>query len=104
VQVAAEGDLIGVKIPVKMGAKEEVDAALGSGLAMLLKNGQAGKLKFETVLPETLPAPIHKGQEIGQVRVLLGEEIVAQLPAVAASDVRLPGMLEGFTRLLENWR
>ena len=62
------------------------------------------ELKYETNLPEVLQAPIRKGQEIGQVRVLLGEEIVAQLPAVAASDVRLPGMLEGFSRLLENWR
>lgn len=104
VQVAAQGDLIGAKIPVKMGSREEVDVALGSGLGMLLKNGQAGKLRFETQLPEFLQAPVEKGQEIGMIRVLLGEEIVAQLPAVAAENVRLPGMLEGFHRLLENWK
>ena len=104
VQVAAQGDLIGAKIPVKMGSREEVDVALGSGLGMLLKNGQAGKLRFETQLPEFLQAPVEKGQEIGMIRVLLGEEIVAQLPALAAENVRLPGMLEGFHRLLETWK
>lgn len=104
VQVAAAGDLIGVKIPVRLGAREEVDAALGGGLSMLLKNGQAEKLRFETSLPDFLSAPVAKGQEIGQVRVLLGDEIVARLPAVAAQEVRLPGFLEGFRRLFENWR
>lgn len=104
VQVAAAGDLIGVKIPVRLGAREEVEAALGGGLAMLLKNGQAEKLRFETSLPDFLSAPVAKGQEIGQVRVLLGEEIVARLPAVAAQEVRLPGLLEGFRRLFESWR
>ncbi len=104
VQVAAAGDLIGVKIPVRLGAREEVDAALGGGLSMLLKNGQAEKLRFETSLPDFLSAPVAKGQEIGQVRVLLGDEIVARLPAVAAQEVRLPGLLEGFRRLFESWR
>ena len=61
-------------------------------------------MRFETELPEAVPAPVSAGDELGVVRVLLGDRIVAELPAVAAQDVRLPGLLEGFFRLLENWR
>lgn len=103
-QVAKKGDLTGVSVPVKMGARDQVDAALGSGLSMLLRPGQSGKLSFETELPEFLQAPLTEGQEIGRVRILLDGQIVAELPAVAAQSVRLPGIMEGFLRLFENWK
>lgn len=103
-QVAKKGDLTGVSVPVKMGARDQVDAALGSGLSMLLRPGQSGKLSFETELPEFLQAPLTEGQEIGRVRILLDGQMVADLPAVAAQGVRLPGIMEGFLRLFENWK
>ena len=104
VQVAAAGDLIGVALPVTLGARDTVDVALGKGLVMVLRANQAGQLSFETDLPASLPAPVQAGQEVGTVRVLLAGTPVAELPAVAAQEVRLPGLLEGFFRLWENWR
>lgn len=102
-QVAQPGDLTGVQVPVKMGARAQVDVALGKGLSLLLRSGQSNKLRFETVLPESMSAPIQQGQEIGTIQVLLEDQLVAQLPAVAAQSVRLPGFLEGFVRWWENW-
>ena len=105
VQVARAGDLVGVTVPVNMGARDAVDVALGGGLTLLLRAGQEGQLSFETSLPEQLlTAPVQAGRELGTVRVLLGGKPIAEIPAVAAQDVRLPGLLEGFFRLLENWR
>lgn len=103
-QVASPGDLAGVQVPVKMGARDQADVALGKGLSLLLRSGQAGRLRFETQLPESLTAPIAQGQEIGKIQVLLEDQLVAELPAVAAQAVRLPGLLEGFTRLWGNWK
>lgn len=103
-QIAAPGDLIGRTVPVKLGARDKVDVALGKGLSLLLRPGQAEKLRYETQLPESLQAPVSKGQQIGTIQVLLEEQLVAELPAVAAQEVRLPGLLEGFSRLLENWK
>ena len=104
VQVARPGDLTGVKLPVVMGAREQVDVALGKGLSMLLRSGQAGKLAFETELMESVQAPVRAGDELGLVRVLLEGRVIGELPAVAAQDVPLPGPLEGFFRVLEQWR
>ena len=103
-EICRPGDLIGTRIPVKLGSREEVDAALGSGLSMLLKTGQKKGLSFEAELPDSLSAPVKKGQEIGTVHILLDGTIIATLPAVAADDIPLPGMLDGFTRLWENWK
>ena len=104
VQVAKTGDLVGVQVPVKLGARDAVDVSLGSGLSLLLRNGQQSQLSFETHLPEFLNAPVEAGEPLGTVQVLLAGRLIAELPAVAAQSVRLPGLLEGFFRLLENWR
>ena len=103
-QVAQQGDLTGVSVPVRMGARDQVDVALGKGLSMLLRAGQGKQLSFETDLPDSVQAPVRTGEELGQVRVLLDGRLVAELPAVAAQEVRLPGLLEGFYRLLDHWR
>lgn len=103
-EICRPGDLIGTCIPVKLGNREAVDAALGSGLSLLLKTGQKKGLSFEAELPESLSAPVKKGQEIGKVSILLDGAVIATLPAVAADDIPLPGMLDGFTRLWENWQ
>lgn len=101
---AQKGDLTGLTVPVKMGARDQVDVALGKGLTLLLRSGQKNQLSFEAELPESIAAPVKEGQEIGKVRLLLEGKTVAELPAVAAREVRLPGILEGFTSLLENWK
>lgn len=101
--VAEKGDLTGVSVPVKMGSRDRVDAAVGKGLVMLLRSGQKEKLSFEAELPEALTAPVEEGQEIGTVRLLLDGKPVAQVPAVAAQASRLPGLLEGFLKIWEVW-
>jgi D-alanyl-D-alanine carboxypeptidase (penicillin-binding protein 5/6) len=104
VQVLRAGEPLGKQIPVKLGASGAVDVALGTGISMLMKHGQERQLSLETELPEEVVAPIKAGQTLGMVRVLLGDTVIAKLPAVAATDVRMPGFLESFYRVFENWR
>ncbi len=104
VQVAQAGELTGDSVPVRLGARNTVEAALGKGISMLLRPGEKDKLTMQTELVESVTAPVRAAQELGTVRILLGDRVVAQVPAVAAREVRLPGLLEGLFRLLENWR
>ena len=104
VQAAREGDLTGLTVPVRLGAADQVEAALGKGVSLLLRNGEQSQLTFEAELEESVAAPVQAGDRLGTVRLLLSGRPVAEIPAVAARDVRLPGLLEGFFRLWENWR
>ena len=104
VSVAQAGDLTGSQVPVRLGARDTVDVAVGKGLKLLIKNGQQNQLRYETQLDDSVTAPVHAGDPLGTVYVLLAGERIASLPAVAAQDVRLPGLLEGLFRLGENWR
>ena len=89
---------------MKLGMTEQVDAAVGAGLSMLLKLGQEKQLSLEVELPEEVEAPVRAGDALGVVRVKLGDKVIAKLPAVAAEDVGMPSLLEGFFLLMRNWR
>ena len=102
--IARKGDLLGQTLPVKGGSAEEVELMLGSGVSMLLKNGQASGLSLELMLPESADAPIAQGDVLGTVQVLLNGQIVARLNCLAAADVPRPGFIEGLYRILNNWR
>ena len=104
VRAAQAGDLVGVSVPVRMGARDEVEAALETGLDLLLRAGDESRLAFEAVLTDSVTAPVRAGDPLGDVNILLDGKIIARIPAVAAQDVRLPGLLEGFFRMMENWR
>ena len=103
-QVIAAGELTGYDIPVRRGAQDTAPIAVGKGLSMLLRAGQADKLSVELNLPESIEAPQTAGTRVGDVRVLLDGQAVAELPAVLAQDVRLPGFLEGLLLMLDHWR
>ncbi len=104
VVIAREGDLLGQQVQVTRGSRDTVDTALGGGLSMLLRVGQEKQLAMEVELPESIQAPVLKGDTLGTVRVLLDGKVVAKLNCVAAQDVRLPGFLEGFIKILDTWR
>ncbi len=104
VTILQKGERLGKTVRVKLGMTEEVEAAVGAGLSMLMKLGQEKLLSLEVELPEEVEAPVQAGDTIGVVRVKLGDQVIAKLPAIAAEDVGMPGLLEGFFLVVKNWR
>lgn len=102
--IANKGDRIGQTLKVKNGSADTVELALGSGLSMLLRTGQAAGLKMEVTLPEMVEAPVQAGDVLGQAKVLLDGQEVARLNCVAAGDVPRVGWLEGLERIWKQWR
>lgn len=104
VQLLQNGERLGQRVKVKLGMTDEVDTAVGSGLSMLLKLGQEKQLSIEVELPEEVEAPIQAGDTLGIVRVKLGDQVIAKLPAVAAEDVGMPSLVEGLLMMVRCWR
>ncbi len=103
-QIAVKGEPTGESVRVELGGRDSVEVGYGAGLSMLLKSGQAGAVSVELTLPGSVRAPVKAGDTLGSAAVMLSGAVVARLPVVALSDVRLPGVLEGFVRVLENWK
>ena len=102
--VCGKGDRLGMRVAVTRGGTDAVDVAAGEGMTLLLRKGEEASISLEVALPEAVEAPITRGDVLGEVRVLKGGQRVGTLPAVAGSDVRLPGYLEALLRILRGWQ
>ena len=104
VTVLRKGDQLGQRVACPLGMAQDVEAAVGGGPGTLLRPGQEKELSLEVELPAEVSAPVRAGDTLGMIRVRLGESVIARLPAVAAEDVGMPEALEGFFRVVNNWR
>ena len=78
--------------PLKMtrvykGKKMELALGLVETLHVTIPRGQRKNLKPSIKLQQIIEAPVSKGQQFGQVEVLLDAKVVAKVPVVALEDV-----------------
>lgn len=71
----------------------------GESSALILKQEQS-KLRYEVELPDSIAAPIESGQQIGTLKVYLGDEVFRSVPLAAGSSVSRASLPNIFLRLL----
>ena len=99
----ASGDALGMDVAVRLGAEDLVSAVSGGGVSLLMKKGEEKEITLQAALVDTVNAPVAKGDPLGEIRVLRGEEVVAVVPAVAGDTVALPGMIASLLRIRERF-
>ncbi len=69
--------------------------ALGSPLPLVVAvpAGSAAQLKTQVVRPDPLIAPVAKGQALGTLKVMRGDEALLNVPLVALQDVEQAGVV-----------
>ncbi|HHW92486.1 MAG TPA: D-alanyl-D-alanine carboxypeptidase [Firmicutes bacterium] len=73
-------------VPVKYGTEVPVHTA--AGFIYTLAPGEQERISTEVNLPETLVAPLEAGAQLGNLTISLGAEKLAEIPLVAAREVR----------------
>lgn len=74
-------------VKVTLGKQTSVEAKLESDGAMLIDKGQKNNLSTRVQLEEEVEAPVQKGQKLGQMTVLAGDQVLSTVPLVAAENV-----------------
>jgi D-alanyl-D-alanine carboxypeptidase (penicillin-binding protein 5/6) len=73
------------------------DAAVKLGSAqpivVTVPAGSAAKIKTQVVRPEPLVAPLAKGQPVGSLKVMVGDQPVTEVPLVVLEAVEQAGIL-----------
>lgn len=88
-------------VPVHLGMTDAVSLALPEdGRQLLVKKAQVAALTTEVSLPETVEAPVAKGQQIGTMTVREGEHVLREIPVLAAEPVEKLTWGEMFARLV----
>lgn len=74
-------------VPVDGGMQEEVEIACDDSTYLTVPKGEGESVEQTLNVPESLPAPISKGDVVGSLSFSLGEEEIASFDIVAAEDV-----------------
>lgn len=77
---------------VSKGVSETVGTISGGECSLLVEKNKDDNISSEIILDENLTAPIERGQKIGIVKFALNEEIIGEVPILAASDVEKKGI------------
>ena len=75
------------EVPVTLGKAPSVSVRLGDTAAVLIDKGQKGSVTTTIELADSVAAPVSQGQRLGTLQVKVGEQILSEVPLVAADGI-----------------
>ena len=87
-------------IPVKLGKANSVEAVLGETEGILIDKAQKSSVSMELSVEESVTAPVSRGQRLGKLTVKSGQQILQEIPLVAAEGVQRMGFGDLFGMVL----
>ncbi|MES2950451.1 MAG: D-alanyl-D-alanine carboxypeptidase family protein [Pseudomonadota bacterium] len=88
-----EADQAVVSANLWKGAQGTVKLGRPQAIVVAVPNGSGAKLKTQVVRTDPLVAPITKGQQVGTLKILAGEQLVGEVPLLALETVEQSGIL-----------
>ncbi len=88
-----EADQTVVSANLWKGAQAAVKIGRPQAIVVAVPTGSGAKLKTQVVRTDPLIAPVTKGQQLGTLKVLAGEQVVAEVPLLALETVEQSGIL-----------
>lgn len=101
--VAEKGTPVKGGLAVNGGDVERVPLVLDGDLTLLITKGAEQSVELRPSLPESLEAPVERGQRVGSVDVLLDGRQVASLDVVTAGEVSATGIRHVLGRIFKLW-
>ena len=74
-------------VAVKLGKQKTVEAVLGTRDGMLVDKARKSAVAMELSLEDSVAAPVSRGQRLGTLTVKAGDQILKEIPLVAAEGV-----------------
>ena len=100
--IQEDGEFV-MDLKVKKGVEKQVGCAIsGEYNLVLTKEEEAGIVK-KTTLPESIEAPVKKGDILGKVQYYLNDKVIHELDIVATEDVERANWFQIFIQWLLEW-
>ena len=87
-------------VPVELGVRDTVEVLPAEAPQLLIDKSQKSAVTTEVALEESAAAPVSKGQRLGTMTVRCGDQILRQIPMVAAQSVEKLSWWQMFVRVL----
>lgn len=87
-------------VPVTLGVVNSVQPDYAGAESMLMEKTKIAELRYETILPESLEAPVAAGEKIGELVVYSGDTEIARIELTASCEVERMTVFRIFGRLI----
>ena len=88
-------------LAVKGGAAPQTALSYAVPGSFLTEKGKGGELTAQVELPETVIAPVSRGQRVGSVTVRMGDTVLGEYPIAAENDIPAMTWRDAMRLLLE---
>ncbi len=75
------------EVPVTLGKAPSASVRLGDTASLLIDKGQKSSVTTQVQLEKEVTAPVSQGQRLGTMQVKIGEQVLSEIPLVAAEAV-----------------
>ena len=90
-------------IPVERAKETSVSLYSGKDIFTTLNEEERSKVQIKIDAPQSVEAPITKGQKLGTVQVSIGDELIGTVPLVADRSIERHDFPTSLKKVLNNW-
>lgn len=88
-------------VKITKGVKAETMPELSGGMSVLIPAGMSGEVTVEPHIAEEIEAPVTAGQQLGVIKISLGENLLEERAVLATEDVEAMTFWNAFLMLLQ---
>lgn len=99
-QIAPAGQICGT-VKVSKGDAAQVEAIAPERVGAMIVKGAEQNITSQVELPAAVDAPVKKGQKIGEIVILKGDQEISRLPLVAKEDIKRGALGQQILRMLK---
>ncbi len=96
-------DELFTKIPVKKGIREDVSIKPVENIDIPLTNQEVEEVQKIVTLPDIIRAPVSGNIEVGTVKYVLNDKVIAQSPLKTVESIRRKNFGDYFGDILKSW-
>ncbi len=85
------------------GAQDTVKLGQTQPIVLAVPAGSSSRIKTQVARPDPLVAPIQKGQRVGTLKILVGDQVLREVPLVALQSVEQAGIFGRAWDALRLW-
>ncbi len=99
---APKGESMG-EIEIKKGSSALLSAVLKDDCSSAVEKVNANRIEKEITLPKVLPAPVRKGEKVGELTLKIDGDVIAKSDIVAKNEVKKVSFGEMYYKILKKW-
>jgi len=88
-------------VSVKLGTADSVNAVLGETGGILIEKAQKNTVSMDLSVAEAVTAPVSKGQRLGTLTIQAGQQVLKEVPLIAAEGVERLSFGDLFGKVLK---